>query len=224
MQDVNPQARRIVLASLSPRRREIIGALQAEVTFVDSDYREEAHGGGETPEAYVTRLSSGKARHAVNPLGNAVVIGADTSVVLDGQVLGKPIDACDAKRMLKQLRGRTHTVLTGVSVYDETSGKLRSRVKATKVVIRDLSDREIEAYVASGETMDKAGGYAVQDTTFRPAERVDGCYLNAVGFPLCDVVALLKECGINVSVNSNCEYSEQCTDCPVKIDGEMIAS
>ena len=118
----------------------------------------------------------------------AVVIAADTAVVLEGDVLGKPADNAEAARMLHSLRGRVHTVVTGVTLLDSRSGRRLSRAKITDVTMRHYSDREIAAYIATGEHLDKAGSYAVQDETFRPAQDVHGCYLNAVGFPLCEVV------------------------------------
>ena len=126
--------------------------------------------------------------------GGSVVIGADTVVALDGAALGKPVDGAAATEMLLALRGRAHEVLTGVALR-EPNGQEWAGVVSTRVVMRTFSDGEIAGYVARGEPFDKAGGYAVQDAEFRPAEAVHGCYLNVVGLPLCAVVAGLAALG-----------------------------
>jgi MAF protein len=124
-----------------------------------------------------------------------VILAADTLVVADGALLGKPVDADDARRMLTGLRGRAHAVLTGV-VLRAPTGLDWGGVVSTRVVIRDYVNKEVEEYIARGEPFDKAGGYAVQDELFRPVERLEGCYLNVVGLPLCAVAAGLTALGV----------------------------
>lgn len=139
-----------------------------------------------------------------------VILAADTLVVADGQVLGKPGDANAARGMLAQLRARPHEVLTGVAL--RAANDLRwGGVVSTRVVVRNYGDAEIDEYVARGEPFDKAGGYAIQDAEFRPVERLDGCYLNVVGLPLCAVVTGLAALGVMDGVRSDkppCRYCQ----------------
>jgi septum formation protein len=142
-------------------------------------------------------VAHAKARGAVVDADD-VVVAADTLVVVDGGVLGKPVDAEDAMRMLRDLRGRGHEVLTGVAVRTAQEREWGA-VVGTRVVMRAYGDDEVAAYVARGEPFDKAGAYAVQDTVFEPVERLEGCYLNVVGLPLCAVAAGLVALGIEVA-------------------------
>ena len=206
---------RLVLASSSPRRRELIAALDLPVEVKSSGLREGPPHEGERPEDYAVRLSREKAREVAGSAGDAVVLAADTSVLIDGAVLGKPADEREATRMLMLLRGREHEVLTGVTLLHGASGQAVSSSRRTRVTLRAYSDREIEEYVQSGEPMDKAGAYAVQDPDFRPASGLDGCYLNAMGLPLCDVLTLLKTLGIPAGVRTSWRPPEQCVDCPI---------
>jgi len=139
-----------------------------------------------------------------------VILAADTLVVADGAILGKPADADGARSMLERLRGRAHEVLTGVAL--RAANDLRwGGVVSTRVVIRDYTDPEIEAYVGRGEPFDKAGGYAVQDELFRPVERLEGCYLNVVGLPLCAVAAGLAALGVTEATTQGkppCRYCQ----------------
>ena len=158
---------------------------------------------GEDPIAYVTRLAREKAEvvfRSLNAADNAkqetaprpgtlVVLGADTTVTLDNEILGKPEDAADAARMLRRLSGRTHRVITGVAVV--TAQRVEVAAEATAVRFLTLSDQEIEAYVATGEPMDKAGAYAIQGLAARWIPRIEGCYFNVVGLPLALVSNLL---------------------------------
>jgi MAF protein len=143
-------------------------------------------------------IAVAKAREVVVADASSVVVAADTIVAVDGAMLGKPPDAAAAQRMLATLRGRAHDVLSGVAVRS-ADGREWGAVVTSRVVMRAYSDAEIAAYTARGEPLDKAGGYAVQDAEFRPAERVDGCYLNVVGLPLCAVAAGVQALGIGVA-------------------------
>ncbi len=169
----------------------------------------------ESPAEYVVRLSREKALAAARCVGDAVVLAADTSVVIDGTILGKPVDELDATRMLRLLRGREHAVITGITALHAKSGRAVGTSKCTKVVLRRYSDQELEDYVRSGQPMDKAGAYAVQDPVFHPAARLDGCYLNAVGLPLCEVVASLKALGVPAKIRPDWQAPEQCFECPL---------
>ena len=193
---------RVVLASTSPRRRELIGALGIEAAFADPGVVEEEPQLGEPAEAYVQRLSVEKAVSASESDPSAVVIAADTAVVLDEEILGKPVDGREAREMLTRLRSRAHAVMTGVTVLNGVDGQRHSVVETSKVEMRAYSDREVEEYVESGRPMDKAGAYGVQDRSLRPAESVTGCYSNVVGLPLCRLVELLSRVGVQTSPGS----------------------
>ena len=218
------RARTVVLASTSPRRRELIGGLDLEVVFAATDGVEGPPLNEESPENYVLRLSTEKALGAAGPNPSAIIIGADTAVVIEDRVLGKPGGHREAREMLRRLRGQTHSVLTGVTVLDATTGRRYGTVQASEVAMRSYDDREISEYVASGEPMDKAGSYAVQDRHFRPAEAVIGCYPNVVGLPLCEVVGLLARVGVEAAPRPDSDVSAECTDCPLPTAAELSGS
>lgn len=186
----------LTLASASPRRRELLQVMGLPFTVMPPHGDEEGAQQGDDPKEYVVRLATAKAREVAGRLHEGVILGADTIVVSDGRVFGKPASAAEAKTMLAELRGRTHAVFTGVAVVDAGSGRLRTAVQESAVTMRDFTDAEIEAYVATGNPLDKAGAYAVQDSDFRPARRVEGCYFNVVGLPLCTLGLLLREFGL----------------------------
>ena len=206
----------LILASGSPRRREIIAALDLSVELITPSDEEEKQHDGEVPREFVTRQALAKARNVARQASHRTILAADTVVVLDGEVLGKPAGDAEAIQMLRKLRDRVHTVITGVVVLDAGSGGWNPVAKTTDVVMRNYSDEEIAAYVASGEPLDKAGGYAVQDHGFHPALEVRGCYLNVVGLPLCEVVALLQRCGIPARLQPDQRAPEECRDCPLE--------
>ncbi|MDP6402327.1 MAG: nucleoside triphosphate pyrophosphatase [SAR202 cluster bacterium] len=210
------RTRHVVLASSSPRRRELMRALDIRFDVVDSNGEEGPPLPGETPEEFVVRLSSEKANQASDGTGPAIVLGADTAVVLDGEVMGKPATGAEAAVMLQRLRGRVHRVVSGATAIDRESGRSVSACKSTEVEMRNYSRSEMAAYVASGEPMDKAGAYGIQDETFRPAHKVRGCYLNVVGLPLCEVVELLEALGTPVSLKPDWRVPAQCDDCPLR--------
>ncbi len=206
----------LVLASGSPRRRELIRALDMPMESSSPDGDEDSPRSGERPEEYVMRLSLDKARQITDRFANAVVIGADTVVVLNEEILGKPVNEAEATAMLQRLRGVAHSVLTGMTVLDGRTGHWKSTVKSTDVCMRRYTDMEIAAYVKTGEPLDKAGGYAIQDEDFRPAASIQGCYLNVVGFPLCEVIRLLGELCVDVTLKSDWQPPEQCKDCALR--------
>ncbi len=181
----------LVLASGSPRRREILEAAGLGFEVVLSRVTEDPPVAGEGAEHYAMRMARLKAQAVSAKLGHGIVLGADTVVVLDGAILGKPASAAEAVEMLRCLRDRDHEVTTGLSVVDCETGRMEAGAATSTVDMRLYDDDEIAAYVASGEPFDKAGGYAVQDPQFKPAKRVEGCYLNVVGLPLCSAVDLL---------------------------------
>jgi septum formation protein len=186
---------RLVLASSSPRRAALLreAGFLFEVAPVDLDER--LHD-GEAPEEYVQRLAQAKTTAAASKAPEAIVLGADTTVVVRGHVLAKPVDGADAARMLRLLSGRTHEVLTGICVRQ---GK-RSLVHAetSRVRMANLNDAEIDWYVATGEPFDKAGGYAVQGLASRFIEGIEGSYSNVVGLPIASLYNLLKQLGCDI--------------------------
>lgn len=196
-----------ILASSSPRRRELLGRLGITFRILKPDI-DESQRTGEAPLAYVQRLSREKAVAVAGQLNTvATVLAADTVVILSadtmgidevGMILGKPADAAEAKAMLQRLRGRVHQVCTAMTLLvlaADGSQSLSTQVTRTDVTMREYSDVEIEAYIATGDPFDKAGSYAIQHPVFQPVARIDGCYTNVVGLPLCTLQTMLSAVG-----------------------------
>jgi septum formation protein len=182
----------LVLASRSPRRREILQ--QAGIPFIVRPIEiDETPLPGETARNYVTRIAREKAGAATAGLMVAgdIVLTADTTVVVQGEILGKPSDAADARRMLRTLSGRRHEVLTGICL--RSAGHVIEDCAETSVWFVPLSSAEIQEYVASGEPMDKAGGYAIQGLASKFIQRIEGCYFNVMGLPIAMVYRHLRE-------------------------------
>ena len=188
---------KLILASTSPRRAELLR--DAGIAFdVSAQHIDESRRPNETAAKMVARLAEAKARAAAESAGEknpAIIIGADTAVELDGEIFGKPRDAADAREMLSYLSERTHYVVTGIYALRLPDGTARSAVETTAVTFARLDQKEIDAYVASREPLDKAGGYAIQGRAGRYIPRVEGCYFNVVGLPLARLYALLEELG-----------------------------
>lgn len=186
---------KLILASGSPRRRELLAGLGLafEIRPVDLD---ETPLDGEDPRAYVSRLAAAKARARTGP--EEVTLAADTIVVLDGELLGKPENPGEARDMLGRLAGREHQVLTGVAVFDGAAERLVAGLEPSMVTIAALTAEEIAWYVATGEPLDKAGSYAIQDLGALFVERVEGNYTNVVGLPLPLTYRLFGELGFNL--------------------------
>lgn len=180
----------LVLASASPRRADLLR--EAGLTFVvdAADVDESVHG-GEAPEEYVRRLAIEKARAVARRHPGALVLGADTTVVVDGEVLGKPGDAADAARMVARLAGRRHLVHTGVAIARDA--RIAADVATTAVWFGPLSDADVAAYVATGEPMDKAGAYGIQGAAARFVTRIEGSLDTVVGLPVAIALRLLRE-------------------------------
>jgi len=184
----------VILASQSPRRRELLTlvGIPHEVRPADID---ESYGAGELPRAHAERLAREKAAVVARSAPDAVVIGSDTIVVLDGDVLGKPRDERDAASMLMRLSGRTHTVMTAVAVM--WRGVERSAVEEVEVTFHTLTSAEIDAYIATREPMDKAGAYGIQGFGATIVARVDGDYFAVMGLPLQRMVRLMADLGLS---------------------------
>ncbi|NLX10471.1 MAG: septum formation protein Maf [Chloroflexi bacterium] len=191
------QDRLILLASASPRRRALFTLLGLPFQVATADI-DETPLPGEAADAYTARLSHEKARAVQQRSGDqrALVLAADTTVADSGVILGKPADPDEARAMLRRLRGRTHQVYTALTLLDDASGRSLTDVAQTDVHMREYDDAELEAYIASGDPFDKAGGYAIQHPGFHPVEALHGCYTNVVGLPLCHVVWALRQFGV----------------------------
>lgn len=182
----------LVLASGSPRRTALLSRWGLAHTVDPARIPEEVMD-GEGVEDYVERLARAKATLVAGRHAGSLVLAGDTEVVLDGRILGKPRDAEDAVEMLRSLSGRTHRVVTGLALAD--TGGVRSRWDAATVTFRDLTDLDIRTYVATGEPLDKAGGYGIQGLGGALVTRVEGDYHTVVGLPVSGLVALLAEAG-----------------------------
>jgi septum formation protein len=187
---------RLVLASASPRRRELLRSIGLEFE-VRASAVEEVPRPGEEVHAYVTRLSREKAAEIAAGNRDAWVIGADTVVYIDDDLLEKPADKADAVRMLGRICGRTHTVFTGLTLMNQARGYSESTVTESAVTMLPLRREEIEWYVETGEPMDKAGAYAVQGVGAMFIERIDGSYTNVVGLPLSTLFLMMRRAGID---------------------------
>jgi len=149
----------------------------------------------------VCRLSLAKAKAVATLYPQALIVAADTTVVLDGDVLGKPADETEAVAMLRRLRGREHIVLSGVTVYDPSSGRAITELAESIVWMRTYTDEEVARYAASGDPLDKAGAYAIQHQSFSPVERIEGCYASVMGLPLCHLARALAQFGLTLPVD-----------------------
>lgn len=203
-----------ILASKSPRRRQLLAALGLAFEIENADV-DETPLPGEAPDVLVRRLCRAKAAAVAEQRPDSVVLAADTLVVLDGALLGKPADALEAVAMLTALRDRVHIVYTAVCVsYD---GKMVTRLSATRVRMRAYTDAEIERYVASGDPLDKAGAYGIQDPQFAPVASWDGCYSAVMGLPLGLASEMLQEAGISfaaeVAVACEAQTGDHCCLC-----------
>jgi septum formation protein len=188
----------IILASASPRRAELLQQIGLKFSVRPADIDETAEV-DETPQHYVERLAREKALAVAKSAPQCLVLGSDTSVVLDGRILGKPTDAADARETLARLSGATHQVMTAVALAND--GQCQSVLVTTEVCFRDLSSEEIDAYVASGEPMDKAGSYGIQGLGGIFVNELRGSYSAVVGLPLQETAALLAGAGYPVWKN-----------------------
>ncbi len=185
-------ARRVILASGSPRRRELLTGLGVNFDVIKSDI-DETQRADESAHDYVQRLSREKAHAVAQQLeGDALVIAADTTVVHRGDVLGKPADDAEARVMLERLRADQHEVCTAITVLATASGQIDTRLTVTQVIMRDYTDDEISAYIATGDPFDKAGGYAIQHEAFHPVASTDGSHTNVIGLPMETLTSMLR--------------------------------
>ena len=183
----------MILASASPRRRELLTLIAIPHEVIPADVDESLRA-GEVPAAYADRLARQKASTVGHAEPDALTVGVDTIVVIDGEILGKPADEHDAARMLRMLSGRSHEVYTAVAVARDD--ELDSDLEIVSVTFRLLSDEEIAAYIATGEPMDKAGAYGIQGFGATIVERIDGDYFAVMGLPLGRLVRLMRRLGV----------------------------
>lgn len=209
----------LILASASPRRRELLAALGVPFAIRPAEVDEEGLAAGLAAEEAVARVAEAKARRPAPP--GAVVLAADTVVVLDGRLLGKPAGEAEARAMLRDLCERWHTVLTAVTVAAD--GDLRTVVRRSDVRMRGYRDTEIDAYVRTGAALDKAGAYGVQDETFRPVAQLVGCRCNVMGLPLWTVWRMLNAVGISPP-RTPAAVGTACRSCPWSREAVPAAS
>jgi septum formation protein len=190
----------LILASGSPRRRELLSRLQLPFAAVPAQIAERAQP-GESPRAMAERLAREKAEVVAARMGSTprrVVLGSDTIVVIDEEVLGKPRDREHAVALLRRLIGRTHRVITGIAVVESDTGRTRSRVVESRVTLRPADEGELRSYVASGESLDKAGAYAVQGEGRRFITEIEGSETNVIGLPLEETRVMLRQAGVEI--------------------------
>jgi septum formation protein len=189
--------RRIILASGSPRRRELLEKLGLKFEVDPAEYVETMKSGMK-PEEIARYLSLQKAQAVAKKYPDAIIIAADTFGLISGEIIGKPHNEAEARNILRKLSGRTHRVITGFTIIDTTAGKAVSRSVETAVHFRALTEEEIDAYVDTGETLDKAGAYGIQGLGAVLVDRIEGDFYNVIGLPLSALVKALKDFGIDV--------------------------
>jgi MAF protein len=212
----------LILASGSPRRKELLSLLGVDFHIQPAEV-DESILENENPGQYVLRLAQSKVL-SIHPKVPApwIVMAADTTVVDAGHILGKPENDLEAAEMLRTLNGRSHQVYTGIAALDSDSGRLTSDLCVTEVQMRRYSEVEIADYVASGDPLDKAGAYAIQNQNFDPVQGISGCYANVVGLPLCHLADMLAKYQVHIpmDITEGCR-SSQGYDCRLK---ESIAN
>ena len=195
MHSANPP---LLLGSGSPRRKDLLCLLGLPFVVQPSDADERTLP-SEPASEMVVRLSRSKAQALLHHAAGRLILAADTTVAFHDQVLGKPADRLEAAEMLRLLRGRTHTVYSGITLLDSATGDARTQLVESRVVMRRYTDDEIDAYVATGDPLDKAGSYAIQYSGFRPVARITGCYANVMGLPLCHLYCLLRDLNLTAT-------------------------
>ncbi len=188
---------KLVLASSSPRREELLKRLDLNFTIVPSKINENELS-GLSPEILVQEIARAKAEEVAELVEDTVIIAADTVVVKDEKIIGKPKDKDDARKMLEYLQGKTHKVYSGIAVLSTTSGKTLVDVDYTDVYIRSMDEREINEYIATGEPLDKAGSYGIQGFGGIFIEKINGSYFTVMGLPIHKLALMLKKFNINI--------------------------
>ena len=205
----NPIKTPLILASKSPRRKYLLEQAGLEFSVIPSDIDENEITVTE-PHHYVRYLAETKAKDIANTYPDNWVLGADTIVLIDGMILGKPLSKDDAWDMLKRLSGRTHVVYTGFCLTCKAKDRLISQTVQTQVLFKELSDHEINWYIHTPEPFDKAGAYAIQGLGTFLVKRIEGSYTNVVGLPVCEVIEVLLEEGVIGQIVGEAGYSDPC--------------
>lgn len=207
---------KLILASNSPRRKQLLALtgwdFEVQPANVDENLLPAEH-----PGDYVLRLAKNKARACAQMIGGSeIILAADTTVVDADAILGKPADSAEAASMLRGLRGHTHQVYTGLAVCRSRADNLVTDLCITDVPMRSYSDEELQAYIASGDPLDKAGAYAIQHPHFQPVENISGCFASVMGLPLCHLARSLQKLGIasKVDIPAQCQSALE-YNCPV---------
>ena len=216
----------LVLASNSPRRRRLLSLIGWKFTVSAADV-DESLASNESPADYVLRLAETKARATAVARADTdrFILAADTTVVDGSDILGKPRDSAEATEMLKRLRGHAHQVYTGIALLRASDGLLLKDICVTDVPMRSYSDEEIEAYVQTGDPLDKAGAYAIQHPEFHPVTRMEGCFASVMGLPVCHVIRLMRQMDLQPDTDffRSCEtlLEYQCPVSTAILSGEM---
>jgi septum formation protein len=189
--------RKIILASASPRRKELLEKIGLKFEVEPSNYAEDMHS-RLSPDELARAISLGKARAVARKHKNAIVIAADTFIVFGGKIMGKPNTEAEARKMLMALRGKSHSVITGFTILDTEENKVLTKSVETVIHIKKLTPEEIDGYVKSKEPLDKAGAYAIQGLGSVIVERIEGDYFNVMGLPLSALAESLTEFGIHI--------------------------
>jgi MAF protein len=205
-----------ILASNSPRRKQLLALTGWDFEVQPADINEDLLP-SENPGDYVLRLAEGKAREVARMTGGSgIILAADTTVVDADAILGKPADAAEAASMLGGLRGHTHQVYSGLAVCRARADHLVTDLCVTDVSMRNYTDEDMQAYIASGDPLDKAGAYAIQHPSFHPVENMSGCFAGVMGLPLCHLARSLKKIGVTMQVDIAAECQSALEyDCPV---------
>jgi len=193
--DDSPRA--LILASQSPRRKTLLSQTGHKFSVIPANIEEPPPGQDQTPESYAQHVARLKAEQVARRFPDRWVIGADTIVVINNQILGKPVSPADARRMLRQLGGHCHRVMTGCAIICKQQINRFLATITTQVTFKPLSTREIDWYISSGEPFDKAGAYAIQEKGAQLVRKINGSYTNVVGLPVCEVVEFLNSIGLS---------------------------
>lgn len=219
----------LILASNSPRRRQLLSLTGLDFHVQPADVDESLFP-GEQPWEYVLRLAQEKAREAAAIVGGSeIVLAADTIVVDQDAILGKPVDSQEAASMLRGLRGHTHQVYTGLALCSSHCNHMLTDICIVDVPMRDFSDEEMDTYITTGDSLDKAGAYAIQHDGFQPVEKMQGCFAGVMGLPLCHLTRRLKQMEVNLleDIPTRCQ-AELNYECPVwqeiTKDQELVAA
>lgn len=189
---------RLILASTSPTRRKIAESIGFKFEVIPSNYKEDMNIKS-TPEDLAMTLAFGKAEDVAKNINEGIVIGIDTFVYFEGEIIGKPEDKEDAFRIIKKLSDKTHFIYSGIALIDTRNKNMIKDFEITKVKFRDLNDNEILKYAETGEPMNKSGAYAIQEKGAFLIEKIDGCFYNITGFPINKIISGLKKLNVDIS-------------------------